>query len=204
MREEIRHYNIKAIQLALTQNKKCKTQGGRSLMVAIKDDSGNLITDREKIVQRCAEFYKKLYSSTMARPATMDTLDDPVPHVTCSEIENALKFMSRGKAPGPDGIVIEIIQDGGSELWKRLAALFTKCIKSKTIPQEWNDGTIILLHKKGNIKDINNYRPISLISHTGKLLSKVSLTDWKQHWISTKQESRLDSEKDSQPWTTSK
>jgi len=71
--------------------------------------------------------------------------------------------------------LIEIIQEGGSEVWKRLAALFSKCIKSKTIPQEWNDGTIILLHKKGDIKDINNYRPISLISHMGKLLSKVVL-----------------------------
>src|SRR6266853_1839077 len=71
--------------------------------------------------------------------------------------------------------LIEIIQEGGSEVWKRLAALFTKCIKSKTNPQEWNDGTIILLHKKGDIKDINNYRPISLISHMGKLLSKVVL-----------------------------
>ena len=79
-------------------------------MVAINDDQGNIIPDRDKIVQRCAEFYKKLYSSTLGRPTTSSIHTDTVPSVTCSEVENALKYMSSGKAPGPDGLVIELIK----------------------------------------------------------------------------------------------
>src|SRR5271156_4343369 len=84
--------------------------------------------------------------------------------------------MSRGKAPGPDGLVIEIIKDGGLQVWKKLAALFTQCIETRTVPTDWNEGSIVLLHKKGDIKDINNYRPISLLSHIGKLFSKIILS----------------------------
>lgn len=180
MRDEIRQYNTKIVEQALLANKgtkaaRLKAINGRKLMVAIKDDQGNILTDRERIVQRCAEFYKKLYSSTQDRPTISSTQREPVPHVTCSEIENALKHMTRGKAPGPDGVVIELIQDSGPEVWARLAELFTKCLETSTIPSDWNEGSIVLLHKKGDITDINNYRPISLLSHTGKLFSKIIL-----------------------------
>ena len=77
---------------------------GKKLMVAIKDDQGNIITaDRDKIFQKCAEFYKKLHSSTLGRPTTSSIHTDTVPSVSCSEVENALKYMSSGKAPGSDG-----------------------------------------------------------------------------------------------------
>jgi endonuclease/exonuclease/phosphatase family metal-dependent hydrolase len=176
MREEIRRYNVNMVEKAIREHKKIMRNNGRQLMVAIKDDNGNLITDRVKIVQRCADFYKKLYSSTKARPtATSSNNTEAAPEVTINEVENALKYMNHGKAPGPDGVVTEILQQGGSVLWKKLAALFSKCLTTKTVPEEWNNGFIILLHKKGDIKDINNYRPISLLSHTGKLFSKIVL-----------------------------
>ena len=52
----------------------------------------------------------------------------------------------------------------------------SKCVETKIVPSDWNEGSIVLLHKKGDIKDINNYRPISLLSHTGKLFSKIILS----------------------------
>ena len=139
MRNEIREYNIKIVEQAILANKdvkaaRRKVMYGKKLMVAIKDNNGNIVTDRGKIVQRCAEFYGKLYSSTIDRPTISRTHRDPVPQVTCSEVENALKYMSNGKAPGPDGLVIELIKESGPEVWKRLAALFSKCrVKYSTI-----------------------------------------------------------------------
>src|SRR5271154_5767781 len=72
MREEIRKYNVQLVQKALTENRglksaKLKMKEGRSLMVAIRNKGGSITTDRDKIVERCAEFYRELYSSTTDR-----------------------------------------------------------------------------------------------------------------------------------------
>ena len=57
-------------------------------------------------------------------------------------------------------------------MYQNIARLFTNCLSTRKIPQNWNNA-IIILHKKGDIEDINNYRPISLLSHMSKLFTKV-------------------------------
>ncbi len=180
MREEIRRYNVALVERALLENKglkssKQKIANGRKLMVAVKAENGSIITDRTKIAERCAEFYSKLYSSTMPRPDIPATPNDDIPEILYSEVEHAARYMKCNKAPGEDEIVIEIIKEGGSVMSRHLARLFTSCLRSRKVPKSWNNAIIILLHKKGDIKDINNYRPISLVSHVSKLFSKVIL-----------------------------
>jgi Reverse transcriptase (RNA-dependent DNA polymerase) len=178
MREEIRKYNVHIVQKALTQSRglksaKLKIKEGKSLMVAIRNKDGSITTDRDKIVERCAEFYKELYGSTAERPTIQTSPGDSVPEVLSAEVQHAVKQMKSNKAPGDDGVVIDIIKEGGEVLYKQLSRLFTNCLKHRTIPSEWNNAIIILLHKKGDVKDINNYRPISLLSHMSKLFTKV-------------------------------
>jgi hypothetical protein len=179
MRDEIRSYNTKIVEQAVANNKGLKSvrqqiTRARRLMVAVRGEDGSIITDRDGIVERCAEYYRKLYSSTADRPDQTNSSDEePIPDVLSSEVEKAVNQMKRNKAPGEDGIAIELIKEGGAETHKLLASLFTSCIRSRQTPKEWNNGIIILLHKKGDVKDIGNYRPISLISHISKLLTKV-------------------------------
>ena len=73
MRDEIRKYNVGIIEQAIRANKGLKAarlniRYGKRQMVAIKAEDGTIITDRNKIVERCAEFYSKLYASQMTRP----------------------------------------------------------------------------------------------------------------------------------------
>mgnify|MGYP003500226463 FL=1 len=82
---------------------------------------------------------------------------------------HALKQMKDGKAPGKDDIPIELIKETGYETCVEIA----KCLKKREVPEDWNSATILLLHKKGDKSDINNYRPISLISHMSKLFTRV-------------------------------
>ena len=38
-------------------------------------------------------------------------------------------------------------------------------LRLKTVPDPWKESNVIPVHKKDNTSDLNNYRPISLLSN---------------------------------------
>lgn len=74
---------------------------------------------------------------------------------------------------GEDNIFKELIKVGQEELNTPLTVLFNKILDTEQIPIQWKKSQIILLHKKGTRTNINNYRPISLISSICKIFTKM-------------------------------
>ena len=89
------------------------------------------------------------------------------------EVELAVKQMKNYKAPGLDDISSDILKLGGKEIYTQLASLYNQILKERKIPKEWKEAKIILLHKKGDREDIKNYRPISLLSHSYKIFTRI-------------------------------
>ena len=54
-----------------------------------------------------------------------------------------------------------------------LDKLYTKCISERRIPTTWTNAKIVIIFKKGNQKDIKNYRLICLLSNIYKLFTKI-------------------------------
>lgn len=42
-----------------------------------------------------------------------------------------------------------------------------------SVPEPWKNVNVILIHKKGDVKDLKNHRPISLLSVNYKVLTQV-------------------------------
>ena len=80
--------------------------------------------------------------------------------------------MKRHKAQGVDGIRIDIIKLGGPTVFTYLTNIFNNILKTKQIADSWHEANIVILFKKGDPKDIKNYRPISLLSHSYKIIYK--------------------------------
>ena len=86
-----------------------------------------------------------------------------------------VKFLKRGKAPGPDTIHSEVFRVGTiTSLFHHLAKLFTSSIKLGYIPTAWKIATLCMLLKPDKLPSLTiSYRPISLISSIMKLFERV-------------------------------
>ena len=177
MSEDIKSYNEQLVQEAIENNtsyKRAKRELilGKNQIITIVDNDGTRITDRDSIIEYVAGFYKNLYKAPTDIGAPNNIGDDP-PEVMPSEVEFALHEMKNGKAPGIDGIVAEILKLAGKHTIDCLAKVYTSCLRERRIPNHWNKAKIILIHKKGDIENIKNYRPISLLPVVYKIFTKI-------------------------------
>ena len=86
-----------------------------------------------------------------------------------------VKFLKRGKAPGPDTIHNEVLILGTTtSLFHYLARLFTSSIQLGYIPTAWKIATLRMLLKPDKLPSLTtSYWPISLISSIMKLFERV-------------------------------
>ena len=72
-----------------------------------------------------------------------------------------------------DGITSDIIKVLGKSVHSYLTSIFNYTLKTKQISDSWHEAIIVILFKKGDPKDIINYRPINLLSHSYKIFTRL-------------------------------
>eukprot|EP00798_Chlamydomonas_sp_ICE-L_P007296 gene7296-biopygen17107 len=93
--------------------------------------------------------------------------------VAMSECRKALKQSPPGKSPGPDGIPVELYRTFADIFTPLLCRLFTAMGTRETLPHNFLEGLLIILHKGEDHLNPGNYRPITLLNSDYKLLAKV-------------------------------
>ena len=94
--------------------------------------------------------------------------------ITFGDICRNIKKSRNGKAPGPDGLQMELIRRSPDNLIKELKNIFNAVITNGYYPGSWKRGTMIEIPKKGKPKNlIPSYRPICLTSQLGKILERI-------------------------------
>ena len=84
------------------------------------------------------------------------------PEIIDSEVETAITALKKRKSPGPDKITNEQIKYAGEAMVKRFVKIFNTIIKTVRTPREWKQSDMIIIYKKGDKQEIENYRSISL------------------------------------------
>lgn len=92
------------------------------------------------------------------------------------EVIKIIQSLKNNKASGEDAIVAELWKHAGDRAVSKLTEILHNIWETETLPNDWTSALIHPLHKKGDISDINNYRGISLIPVTYKILSKALLS----------------------------
>jgi hypothetical protein len=193
IREDCRKYNTAVITDKIRNNKSVKkgrreVSEGTNRISCVLSKAGQPITNQNDILKRIEEFYTDLYASADRDPIRVDQagVTSELLDITSSEVRHALGNMSNDKAVGADGISVEAMKAGGAFLHGQLAKLFTNCLRQNITPDNWKSSKMVLIHKKGDNRNLKNYRPISLLSNVYKLYTKV-LTNRLQHQLDDNQ-----------------
>lgn len=90
-----------------------------------------------------------------------------------SEVKNVIMHMQKNKAPGYDGLIIELFQITVESVAPRLCKLYNKILTTSEFPERWSLAIICSLYKSGDVNNPSNYRGISLLSICGKIFTKI-------------------------------
>ena len=101
--------------------------------------------------------------------AEIHTAEPLVTELSATEVELAIDKLKSHKSPGIDQILAELIK--GRTICLEIHKLITSIWKKEELPEEWKESIIVPIHKKGDKTDCNNYRGISLLPTTYKILS---------------------------------
>ena len=90
-------------------------------------------------------------------------------------------FAKSHKSPGIDQIPAELIKAGGRTICLEIHKVITSIWEKEKLPEEWKESIIVPIHKKGDKTDCSNYRGISLLPTTYKILYNVLLSRLTQY-----------------------
>ena len=130
---------------------------------------------RTRREERWKEYTEELYKkdSRVMEEQNKTEAYEKEPAILEGEVEWAIRQLKDNKAPGTDGIHIEMIKAGGDEMIKKITLLCNRIWETGEWPRDWKSSVFIPIFKKGDAKDCENYRTVALISHTSKILLKI-------------------------------
>ena len=95
------------------------------------------------------------------------------------EIVTSISELRSRKAPGMDGISLEMLSLGVGETIRWLKSIFNTIWETESVPRDWQSQLLMPLHKKGSRTICDNYCGIALLSIPGKVFAKAILNQLK-------------------------
>ena len=89
------------------------------------------------------------------------------------DVMRILKKLKNKSSTGLDGISAEVMKMGAEVLCVPLTLIINVSIVSGQFPTAWKESKCVPLFKKGDRRQKENYRPVSLLSVSGMVLEKI-------------------------------
>jgi hypothetical protein len=128
---------------------------------------------------RCRNHFSQLlniHGVKDVRQTEVHTAEPLVPKPSVFEVQMAIEKLKRHKSPGIDQIPAELIKAAGRIIRSEIHKLIISIWNKEELPGKWKESVIVPIYKKGDKTDCSNYRGISLLSTTYKILSKILLS----------------------------
>lgn len=160
-----------------------KLSGRQAPTVPIKDKNGKLLTNDMDQLKRWHEHYVELFSIPNDTELPENFTPPPVPRIqrvntaapSVREIEEAILSMKDNKAPGIDQITSEMLKSDSKLSAKTLYPVFKNIWENEVFPEDWMQGILVKVPKKGNLSECDNWRGIMLLCCPVKVFCRVLL-----------------------------
>ena len=154
-------------------------RGYQSRTNIVKDKTGDLVTGFYSILARWRDYFSQLLNVHVVHDVGQTethTAEPLVPEPSAFEVDLAIEKLKSHKSAGIDEIPAELIKEGGRTICYQIHKLIVSVWNKEELPEEWKESIIVPIHKKGDKTDCNNYRVISLLPTTYKILSNILLS----------------------------
>ncbi|CAM2099406.1 unnamed protein product [Caretta caretta] len=133
---------------------------------------------------RARTFYTSLFSPDLTDPSACRVLWEEFPKVSASdrdrlemplalaEFLEALRRMPTNKSPGMDRLTMEFYHVFWDVLGPDLVTVWAESLQSGVLPLSCRRAVLALLPKIGDLCDLRNWRPVSLLSTDYKIIAK--------------------------------
>ena len=108
---------------------------------------------------------------TISRVETNTTMEELT--LTESKILLALKSLNINRSLGPDEIVPRLVVELSKSVSHPLHTIFEASIKTASTSNNWKEGKISGIYKKGNMSLASNYRPVNITSILCKCMERI-------------------------------
>ena len=161
---------VRQLQMAHQGRRPCRP-------TALVRDNGEMTTSPEEVRQQWHQHFSRILNVTSEYcQEVIDETPRRPPRLEFDGLEELLTALSKlkqGKAGGKTGILSELLLCGGPELQDRLLQVMQDMWEHGTVVDEWRDAVIVPIPKKGDLKECDNWRGISLLDVAGKLFARV-------------------------------
>jgi hypothetical protein len=164
-------------------HRKATSRQKKNKIDKLQNNSGEVVSDTDKMESLATEFFKELYTSDLevqpeiAVDLLKKKINDQTNEGLCAdftddEISFALFQIGPTKAPGPDGFPASFFQRNWSTFKEDVIMAVKNFFATGSMPEGVNETSIVLIPKKKNPLSLKDYRPISLCNVIYKIVSK--------------------------------
>ncbi|GFR90337.1 LINE-1 retrotransposable element ORF2 protein [Elysia marginata] len=139
----------------------------------LKANIGNIIMEKDKILERWAEYIHELFDDNRKHDYNVMKRNFAGPPIMKDEVRAAIRKMKAGKATGPGGVAVEMIEALEEYGVEKLTSLLNEIYDTGEIPTDISRSVFFALPKKPGGTECELHRTISLMSHVTKILLRV-------------------------------
>ncbi len=162
-----------------------RKKGGKdtTLDIGVVDNGEDLFVTAEEINAEVQRYYQCLWDAEPIEESTLEeilqerkTLDRNIAqemslNINAQDVDRAIMSMKEGKSPGPDGLSAEFYKKTKDVIIPILINIIKQVENGGELPEGFTQANVRLVPKKGDMRKLSNWRPITLANVDYKIMA---------------------------------